>query len=129
MGRMEESLTETQAQQDLLKLLNDKRLARLVGSTLAQVAVELADKKLEAKHWKDAFESTRRELRALTGIILSKQGSEGRIVITEKELRSIPDNLELYIGTPEPGVRIYELRPREANSQVPVDARSIITLN
>lgn len=111
MGRMQDSLTETQAQQKLLKLLENKDLARVVGSTLAEIAVELGDAKLEAKHWKDAFEQVRKEIRCLAGIIIAKKGLNERIVVTEAELRAIPPNLELYAGTPEKGVRIYELRP------------------
>lgn len=116
MGRMQESLTETDAQRKLLKLLENKTLARLLGTTLAEIAVELADSKLAEAHWKTSFGAVRSEIRALAGIILAQRGIGERIVITEKELRAIPDNLELYVGHPEPGVRIYELRPRDATS-------------
>jgi hypothetical protein len=126
MGRMQDSLTETQAQRDLLKLLENKTLARAIGTTLAEIAVELADYKLEVKHWKNSFEAVRLEIRTLAGIILAQRGPNARIVVTEKELRAIPHNLELYVGAPEPGVRIYELRPKENKPSVVTDVRSIL---
>lgn len=110
MGRMEESLQETDAQRRLLKLLENKDFARGVGSTLAEIAVELADAKLEARHWKEAFGMVRAEIRCLAGICISQRGMDEKLVVTEADLRKIPADLELFVGTPEPGVRIYELR-------------------
>lgn len=114
MPRFEDAINETDAQKKLLRLLENKELAVLVGTTLAEIAVELADAKVEAGHWKKAFETVRLEIRVLVGVILAQQGHTERIVITEKELRAVPANLELFVGTPEPGVRIYELRTRTA---------------
>lgn len=114
MPRFEDAINETDAQKKLLRLLENKELAVLVGTTLAEIAVELADAKVEAGHWKKAFETVRLEIRVLVGVILAQQGHTERIVITEKELRAIPQTLELFVGTPEPGVRIYELRTRTA---------------
>lgn len=128
MPRFENAINETDAQKKLMRLLENKDLAVLVGTTLAEIAVELADAKVEAGHWKKAFETVRLEIRTLVGIVLAKQGSGERIVVTEKELRAIPENLELYVGTPEPGVRIYELRTRApgAKSQIDSHVRSLI---
>lgn len=129
MGRMQDSLTETEAQRKLLKFLEDKTIARAMGSTLGEIAVELADAKLEAKHWKDAFEQVRAEIRCLAGICIAQRGLSERIVITQKELRAIPPNLELFVGTPEPGVRIYELRARSRitdNPNAPAGVPSIL---
>lgn len=126
MGRLEDALHETDAQKALLKLLEDKALAKVLGGTLAEIAVELADSKVEARHWKSAFQAVRGEIRALVGIILTQRGAgTERIVVTEKELRAIPAHLELYVGTPEEGVRVYELRP--GTRRVKTDVRAILT--
>ena len=102
------------AQQKLQALLRNKDLAKVVGSTFAEVLVESMDAKREAEHWKAAFETVRDEIKQLAAIILRQQHLE-RIVVTRAELQEIPRNLELYCGTPEPGVRIYELRQRAPN--------------
>jgi hypothetical protein len=111
---MTESLS--QAQQSLMKLVNNRKLAQLVGSTLAEIAVELMDAKQEAAHWKAAFEAVRDEIRILAGVAIKQKGGE-RLVITKTELERMPTNTELHVGTPEPGVRIYELRQRTQVSQ------------
>ena len=99
----------SQAQANLMKLVNNHELAALVGSTLAEIAVELMDAKQEAKHWKQSFETVRDEIKVLAGVAIKQRGE--RLVVTRKELQEL-EGKELHVGTPEPGVRIYELRER-----------------
>lgn len=101
----------SKAQGDLMRLINDKGIAQMVGSTLAEIAVELLDAKAEAAHWKLSFETVRDEIKVLAAGALRQQHTH-RLVITKAELQNVPANTELYVDTPEPGVRVYELRQR-----------------
>jgi hypothetical protein len=103
--------TLSQAQERLMKLVNNTELAQLVGSTLAEIAVELMDAKQEAHHWKQSFETVRDEIKVLAATVIKQRGTE-RLVITKAEYAAVPTNTELWLDTPEPGVRIYELRQR-----------------
>jgi hypothetical protein len=117
---------QTKAQEKLLSLVNNQELAKLVGSTLAEIAVELMDAKGEAAHWKAAFEAVRDEIKILVAVSLRQRGAS-KLVITEKELRDLPQGTQLYVGNPEPGVRIYEL----GGARNPIDSAvdGIIRLN
>jgi len=102
---------QSQAEAKLMRLVNDPKLAALLGSTMAEVAVELADAKAEARHWKASFEAVALEIKILAAVIIAS-GKLPRIVITRADQERIPASKELHVGTPEPGVRIYELRER-----------------
>jgi hypothetical protein len=84
-----------------------------IGKMLAELAVDAADAKVEAAHWKRSFETMKAEFRVAVGVAMRKL-SVTKLVITRTELGQVPEDTELYVGTPEPGVRIYELRPRRA---------------
>lgn len=101
----------SKAQENLMKLVNNRELAALVGSTLAEIAVELMDAKQEAAHWKKSFDTVRDEIRILAGVAIKQKGAQ-RLVITKADLAAVPPNTELWLDTPEPGVRVYELRER-----------------
>lgn len=94
------------AQQKLMAYINDPVAARAFGSALAEIAVELMDAKQEAKHWKKSFDTVSDELKVLASVSVKRKG---RLVITRKELQAVK-GLQLFVDTPEPGVRIYELR-------------------
>jgi hypothetical protein len=96
-----------------------------IGRMLAEIAVELQDRIDEAKHWKVISEALRGELRTLAALIIKQQHLE-RIVVTRSEFEAIPADLELYVETPEPGVRVYELRARIAAP--PKDSTSKLVL-
>lgn len=100
----------TPAQQSLMHLINNKDMAQVMGSTLAEIAVELMDAKKEAAHWKQSFETVRDEIKVLAAVSVKRKG---RLVITRKELQEV-EGQELFVDTPEPGVRIYELRERSS---------------
>ena len=113
----------SQAQMNLMKLVNNTELAQLVGSTLAEIAVELMDAKQEAAHWKTSFETVRDEIKILAAVVMHKRG-EQRLVITKAEFAAVPEDTELWLDTPEPGVRVYELRQRR--SQVDSEVSRIL---
>jgi len=96
-----------------------------IGRMLAEIAVELQDRIDEAKHWKVISEALRGEIRTLAALIIKQQRLE-RIVVTQKEFEAFPENQELVIEVPEPGVRIYELRTRIAPP--PKDSASSLVL-
>lgn len=98
------------AQQKLMAFINDPAAARAFGSTLAEIAVELMDAKQEAAHWKKSLKTVSDELKVLASVAVKRKG---RLVITRKELQAV-EGQELFVDTPEPGVRIYELRDRGA---------------
>jgi hypothetical protein len=100
---------QSRAEKKLLDLMNDKRLGGIFGATMAEIAVELMDAKMEAKHWKACLDACRAEIKVLAAVALAQLHQE-RLVITRKELGSIPKNTKLFVGNPEPDVRIYELR-------------------
>ena len=78
-----------------------------IGRMLAELTAELADAKQEAAHWKQSFEVVRDEIKVLASVAIAKKGE--RLVITKKDFAACL-GLELYVGKPEEGVRIYELR-------------------
>lgn len=98
----------SQAQEKLMAFINDPAAARALGSTLAEIAVELMDAKREVAHWKKSFKTVSDELKVLASVSVKRKG---RLVITRKELQAV-EGLQLFVDTPEPGVRIYELRER-----------------
>lgn len=104
----------TPAQQQLMGLINDPKMAPIIGQTLAEIAVELMDSKREAAHWKKSFETVRDEIKVLASVSVKRKG---RLVITRKELQEV-EGQELFVDTPEPGVRIYELRERTVSQAV-----------
>lgn len=101
----------SKAQENLMRLVNNTELAALVGSTLAEIAVELMDAKNEAAHWKTSFETVRDEIKILASVAMTKNG-EQRLVITKADFAKVPRGTELWLDTPEPGVRVYELREK-----------------
>lgn len=101
----------SKAQEKLMTLVNNRELAALVGSTLAEIAVELMDAKQEAAHWKNSFDTVRDEIKILAAVAMHKRGDQ-RLVITKAEFAAVPQNTELWLDTPEPGVRVYELREK-----------------
>jgi hypothetical protein len=120
----------TKAHQRLIDLINDRDLGTLLGGTLAEVAVELIDAKAEAAHWKNAFQVCKDELQVLAGVAI-RQSKQKRLVITRKELQEMLPNTVLYVGRPEPGVRIYELRNKSetgTGDQVNEAVKSIIQM-
>lgn len=100
----------SEAQQKLMAFINDPAAARAFGSTLAEIAVELMDAKQEAAHWKKSFKTVSDELKVLASVSVKRKG---RLVITRKELQAV-EGQELFVDTPEPGVRIYQLRERSS---------------
>jgi hypothetical protein len=114
----------SEAQQKLMAFINDPAAARAMGSTLAEIAVELMDAKLEAQHWKKSFETVRDEIKVLASVAIHE--GQQRLVITQAALAKV-NGMELYVDTPEPGVRIYELRSRQTPIQKAVS--EILTMN
>lgn len=104
---MSDKLSE--AQQKLMAFIKDSAAARAFGSTLAEIAVELMDAKQEVAHWKNSFETVRDEIKILAAVTMMKRG-EQRLVITKADFAQVPRGTELWLDTPEPGVRVYELR-------------------
>jgi hypothetical protein len=88
--------------------LPDNALGHQIGRMLAEIAVELQDRIDEAKSWRLRFEALRGEIKTLAAIIMARQ-TDKRIVITRKELDALPEDVEVNVETPEPGVRIYTL--------------------
>jgi hypothetical protein len=107
--------TLSDAQLRAIKWIKNKSAVELgqlgseIGRMLAELTAEVADAKLEALHWKDAFEETRKELKVLASVAIAQSG-QGRLVITRKELNALPPDTQLYVEGPEEGVRVYELR-------------------
>jgi hypothetical protein len=117
MARKTEKLSA--AQQTAIKWLHSQGAAKMgalgheIGKWAAELVAELADAKREAEHWKAAFETVRDEIKVLAAVAI-KQQHDGRLVITRKELAAL-EGKELHVGTPEPGVRVYEVRERAPN--------------
>lgn len=78
---------------------------------LQQCAVAVLDATQERDRLKLLLEAVRGELRTLAAISMKQRGTT-RLVLTRKEFAEIGD-VEVVVESPEPGVRIYELRKRE----------------
>lgn len=74
-----------------------------------QAATQVLDAQQERDRMKLLLEAVRGELRTLALIQMRQRGVE-RLVLTRKEFEDTPDGVEVHIESPEPGVRIYELR-------------------
>ena len=111
----------SEAQQKLMAFISDPTAARVFGATLAEIAVELMDAKQEALHWKKSFHTVKDELKVLAAVAVKRKG---RLIITRKELQAV-EGQELFVDTPEPGVRIYELRT--TNTSVTQAVSQILT--
>jgi hypothetical protein len=91
------------------------RLGQEWGRILAEIAIELQDKIDEAKSWRTMCEAVRGETKTLVSILLRRDSSlDGKLVITKGEFDHIPENAEVIVETPEPGVRIYRMTTKEA---------------
>jgi hypothetical protein len=75
---------------------------------LMQAAVAVLDAQQEAMRHKFTMEAVRAELRTLAAIMMKQRGVP-RLVITKDEFR-IAQEHEVEASTPEPGIRIYELK-------------------
>lgn len=75
---------------------------------LMQAAVEVLDAREELKRTKLLMEALRGEIRTLAAIQMRQRGVS-RLVLTRKELDDLPQDLEVNVEAPEPGVRVYEL--------------------
>jgi hypothetical protein len=81
------------------------------AQVLMRCATEVLDAKDKHDRMKLLLEAVRGELRTLAAIIMRQQGTS-RLVLTRKEFDAVPDNVEVHVETPEPGIRIYELRTK-----------------
>lgn len=84
-----------------------------IGKLLAELAVELADAKLEAKHFKESFETVRDEIKVLVAVCIRRFGGSRLTISKQEYFEVVKDNTELFASTPD-GMRMYELRERRA---------------
>lgn len=84
---------------------------RTVGEALAVAAVKVLETGEERDHWKNSYNQVVTEINVLAAIVM-KQLKVTRLVITHGEYEQLEKGLELHTGSPEPGVRVYEMRPK-----------------
>lgn len=60
---------------------------------------------------KVALEAVRGELRTLA-VLQMRQRGVSRLVLTKAELDTVPMDTEVHVESPEPGVRIYEIKTK-----------------
>lgn len=82
----------------------------------ALAAVEVAQ--MERDHWRMAAGKLETELRMVLGVWF-KRSKKKRIAITEAEFQQLDRALNLFVGNPEPGVRMYEMRKGEKQKLMP----------
>lgn len=75
---------------------------------LMQAATAVLDAHAELDHVKVQAEALRGEIRTLAAIQMRQRGVS-RLVLTRQELNDLPQDLEVNVEAPEPGVRVYEL--------------------
>lgn len=97
---------------DFEKVLPQGELGQQMGRMLAELAVDIQDHIDKAKFYQVRFEALKGEIKTLAAIVMSKQrgGFSSKIVIRKTELDAIPEDLEVHIEQPEPGVRVYTMR-------------------
>lgn len=84
---------------------------------LMQAATAVLDSKAELDHTKVLMEALRGEIRTLAALQMRQRGVD-RLVLTRKELDDLPQDLEVHVEAPEPGVRVYELRTKAPVARV-----------
>jgi hypothetical protein len=121
------------AQQKTIAFMRSKTIQDLgelgtqVGGLLAELTVELADAKMEAAHWKGAFDTITAEIKALVSVCIKRIGKGTRLVITKQEYAEIAkDGLTLFCDTEDRNVRMYELRRQEKQDKVGAAVNGII---
>jgi len=80
---------------------------------LMQSATAVLDANAERDHVKVLAEALRGEIRTLAAIQMRQRGVS-RLVLTRKELDDLPQDVEVNVEAPEPGVRVYELVAKTA---------------
>lgn len=90
-------------------------LGQEIGKWAAELVAELADAKQEAARYKGAFEVVRDELKVLAAVAIGR-AKDKRVTITKADYQAAV-GFELYVGQPQEGVRIYQLR----NDRRPTD--------
>jgi hypothetical protein len=107
---------------DFDKVLPAGKMGQEMGRMLAELAVDIQDYIDKAKFYQVRFEALKGEIKTLAAIVMSKQsgGYSSKIVLRKSELDAIPEDLEVHIETPEPGVRVYSMRkvPKDAGAEV-----------
>jgi len=83
-----------------------------IGKMLAELTAELADRQMEAGHWRACFEAARDELKVVASVAMQHMHTE-RLVVTKADLQGLPPNVTLNVLKPEPGVRIYHFKRQE----------------
>lgn len=106
-------LKNSNAMSKLLGLLNSPKMAAEIGQMLAQTASELADAYAERDHLRKRLQVAIAETKILAACVLVK-APDRRLVIRKADMLALPGDLELFYENPEPGVKIYALRPRDA---------------
>jgi hypothetical protein len=84
---------------------------------LMQAAAAVLDAQAELDYTKVQSEALRGEIRTLAALQMRQRGVE-RLVLTRKELDDLPQDLEVIVEAPEPGVRVYELRTKPLVARV-----------
>jgi hypothetical protein len=82
---------------------------------LMQAAVETMDARAERDRMKLLLEAVRGEIRTLAALQMRQRGTN-RLVLTQKELNELGE-FEVHVETPEPGIRIYELRAKHSEPE------------
>src|SRR3981189_3288131 len=80
---------------------------------LMQAATAVLDANAERDHVKVLAEALRGEGRRLAAMQMRQRGVS-RLVLPRKELDDLPQDLEVNVEAPEPGVRVYELVAKAA---------------
>jgi hypothetical protein len=79
---------------------------------LMHAAAMVMDATDQAKRLKVALEAVRGELKTLAVLAMRQRGVT-RLVLTRSELEAVPRDTEIEVLSPEPGVRIYQIKAKE----------------
>lgn len=109
---MADEFRNSPAGKKLLALMNDTKMASMIGHVLAEVVTELADAYAERDHAKAGLKAMRAELLAWAKIALYDR-PDRKVVITKSMLDRVPLELKLHYEQPDENTRVYQLVDRE----------------
>ena len=91
-----------------------------VSNALAQAAAAVADAHAERDHWRAAYGIVQTEMVMLASVILASRGKDGKLTVSAEAFKRLSPNMQLHVGNPEPGVRVYEMRKMAKKSDAKV---------
>lgn len=108
---------------EILGIGNARATQQDIEIALAKASVAVLDAQEEVVHWRSAFGVVQNEMKFLLATFMRKGCKAGsrKLIVSLADLRDLDASWEVHVGSPEDGVRTYELRRRRGKEKSLID--------